>query len=217
MHWTRLLAPFAAALLLAAAPAPQDDKFEPEIAAFEAADAQARPAPGGVVFLGSSSIRMWDLATDFPDVRAVNRGFGGSHIAHSVRYLNRIVLPQRPATIVFYAGDNDLQDGRTPQAVLADFKALTKKVHASLPQTRVLFISIKPSVARWTLIASIREANALVRAYTTTDKRLGYVDIEPAMLGANGKPRPELFIADGLHLSRAGYDIWRDAVGAQLK
>lgn len=192
--------------------------FAAEIAAFEARDAMARPARGGILFLGSSSIRMWtDLAHDFPGLNVINRGFGGSTIPDSVRYVDRIVTPYAPKTIVFYAGDNDLGAGHTPEEVFADFQALVAKVHARLPATRILFVSIKPSLSRWQLIDGIRATNALVRDYVAGDPTLGYVDIVPAMLGRDGRPRPELYREDGLHMTRAGYDIWRDAVSKALK
>ncbi len=192
--------------------------FAAEIAAFEARDAIARPAKGGVLFLGSSSIRMWtDLAKDFAGHNVLNRGFGGSTIPDSVRYVDRIVTPYAPKTVVFYAGDNDLEAGHTPDEVFADFQALVTKIRAKLPGTRILFVSIKPSLSRWRLIDGIRATNALVRDYTATDPLLGYVDIVPQMLGPDGRPRPELFLGDGLHMTRTGYDIWRAAVGKALK
>jgi lysophospholipase L1-like esterase len=192
--------------------------FAAEIAAFEARDAMARPAKGGILFLGSSSIRMWtDLAHDFPGINVINRGFGGSTIPDSVHYVDRIVTPYAPRAIVFYAGDNDLGAGRTPEEVSADFQALVSRVHAKLPTTRILFVSIKPSISRWQLIDGIRATNALVRDYVAGDSTLGYVDIFPAMLGVDGKPRPELYRQDGLHMTRAGYDIWRGAVARALK
>jgi lysophospholipase L1-like esterase len=196
------------------APAP----FADEIAAFEAADRMAMPASGGVLFLGSSSIRFWStLVEDFPGVPVINRGFGGSLIADSLHYADRIALPYAPRTIVFYAGDNDIAAGRTPAQILADFQALVTHVHARLPQTRILFISIKPSILRWPTIDRIREANRLIRAYTAASPMLGFVDITPAMLGPDGRPRPELFRPDRLHMTRAGYAIWRDAVAPYLK
>lgn len=208
----------AALLALLAVPAyAQDTRWEGEVAAFEASDAKAMPAPGGVLFLGSSSIRLWPaLARDFAGQRVIQRGFGGTQIIDSVQYAERIVLPYKPKTIVFYAGDNDLGAGKPPEQVLADFKALVTKVHARLPRTRILFISIKPSIKRWAMVDKIRAANRLVRAYTATDKRLGFIDIFPAMLGADGLPRPELLGRDGLHMTAAGYAVWREKVAAAL-
>lgn len=216
----KLLFALAALMLgaqLAAAQTPPP-RFAAEIAAFATADAKAMPAKGGVLFLGSSSIRMWrTLAEDFPGIAVINRGFGGSEIADSVTYADRIVIPYAPKTIVFYAGDNDIEAGKTPAQVLAAFKALTARVHAALPGTRILFVSIKPSIARWGKVAQAREANRLVRAYMRSDRRLGYVDVFDAMLGADGMPRAELFLGDGLHMTAAGYAIWREKVAEALR
>ncbi|RYD55361.1 MAG: hypothetical protein EOP60_06310, partial [Sphingomonadales bacterium] len=130
---------------------------------------------------------------------------------------DQLAIRYKPRTIVFYAGDNDIEAGKTPRQVLADFRALAAKVHARLPRTRIFFVSIKPSLSRWGRIAQFREANRLVRAFTATDKRLGYVDVMAPMLGPDGKPRPELYLGDGLHMTRAGYDIWRDRIAAVLR
>jgi lysophospholipase L1-like esterase len=192
--------------------------FEQEIRAFEAADAKAPLAKGGVLFVGSSSIRKWTtLAEDFPGVPVINRGFGGSKIADSTRYAGRIVTPYEPRTIVFYAGDNDLASGLSPEQVLADYQAFVARVREKLPDTRIYFISIKPSKARWKIVDRIKEANRLVKAFTESSDKLGFIDVFPLMLGADGKPRDELLVADGLHMTRKGYEIWRDAVTPYLK
>lgn len=186
----------------------QDGRWAREIAAFAADDA-ARPfAPGGIVFVGSSSIRLWDLDAAFPGKRTLNRGFGGTQIADSVQHVDRLVLRHRPATIVFYAGDNDISAGRTPQQVRDDFRAFVQMVHAALPATRIAFVGIKPSLARWAKIAEVREANRLVQADCDADDRLGFVDVDGPMLGWDGKPRADLFVKDGLHLSPKGYALW---------
>lgn len=213
-----LLAAFSAGRVAVAAAAPAEDApFENEIRAFEAADAKNPPAPGGVLFVGSSSIRLWTtLADDFPGLPVVNRGFGGSQVADSVRYAPRIVLPYNPKTIVLYAGDNDIAEGKSPEQVLADFKTFVETIRAELPETRILFISIKPSTARWRLIDKIRRANRLVRGFTTERERLGYIDIFTPMLGNDGKPRAELLGPDGLHLNEKGYALWRGVVAAAL-
>lgn len=191
-----------------AQPAGGEDRWAKEIAAF-AADDEASPfAPGGVVFVGSSSIRMWNLASSFPGRRLLNRGFGGTQIPDSVRHVDRLVLRHKPATVIFYAGDNDLAAGRTPEQVLADFQAFVASVHGPLPATRIAFIAVKPSLARWALVDKVREANRLVRAACDRDDRLGFVDVDGPMLGWDGKPRASLFIKDGLHLSAEGYALW---------
>lgn len=206
-----LAAPAVALAVVASLALPvraQGDRWAKEIAAFEADDA-ARPfAPGGIVFVGSSSIRLWDLAAAFPGKRVLNRGFGGTQIADSVQHVERLVLRHRPATVVFYAGDNDISAGRTPLQVRDDFRAFVQKVHAALPTARIAFVGVKPSLARWARIAEVREANRLVRADCDADDRLGFVDVDGPMLGWDGKPRADLFVSDGLHLSPKGYALW---------
>ncbi len=199
-------------------PASRPAPFENEINAFEAADAKHAPPQGAVLFLGSSSIRKWTtVADDFPGVAVINRGFGGSTIPDSTRYLPRIVTPYKPRLIVFYAGDNDLANKRTPQQVLADFKAFTAAVHEALPETRIMFLSIKPSLARRKLLATAAQANAMVKEFIATDKRLSYVDVATPMLAADGQPRPELFGPDRLHMNRAGYQLWTSILTPLLK
>jgi lysophospholipase L1-like esterase len=232
MHVTNpLRASFAAALLLLAlasqsfaadaakSDAPKPPPFDAEIRAFEAADAKSTPAPGGVLFIGSSSIKGWkNTADDFPGIPVINRGFGGSQIRHSTMYADRIVLPYKPKAIVFYAGDNDIAANRTPAQVLGDFKAFAEKVHATLPDTRIHFISIKPSIKRWKLVDKMKEANRLVKEFAdASGGKVGYIDIFTPMLGADGQPRPELLGPDGLHMTRKGYELWRDTVAPVLK
>lgn len=185
-------------------------RWEKEIAAFERRDREKAPPKNPIVFVGSSSIRLWDLPKSFPHLSAVNRGFGGSHLADVVHFAPRIVLKYEPKLIVLYAGDNDLAAGKTPQRVFADFQAFTKTVHEKLPKTRIVFISIKPSLRRWASIDKIRQANRLIEAECKKDKRLLYLDIAKPMLGEDGKPRRELFTEDGLHLNAKGYELWAE-------
>lgn len=197
---------------------PAPDPWEAEIAAFEAADRQQAPRPGSVVFVGSSSIRLWNtLATDFPGIPIVNRGFGGSEMADALRFTDRIILPYRPRMVVVYAGDNDLWNGKSPQRVLDDFRSLVRSVHQELPETRVAFIAVKPSVARWKMAPEVRATNELVRRFAASDPRVDYIDIFTPMLGADGTPRPDLFVEDGLHLNSRGYELWTSVVGPFLR
>lgn len=199
-----------------AAAEPPVDRWADDIAAFEAADQETPPALGGVLFVGSSSIRKWDLARWFPGLTTLNRGFGGSQIADVNRYAERIVLPYRPKAIVFYSGDNDINAGKTPAEVESDLQQFVSSVHDSLPQTSVLVISIKPSLKRREQVAQQQQANERFRTLCESDRRLTYIDIVPLMLGEDGQPRPDLFVDDGLHLSDAGYRLWTEIVGEAL-
>jgi lysophospholipase L1-like esterase len=191
--------------------------WEKAIAAFEEQDRKQAPPKNAYLFVGSSSIRLWNLPRSFPELDVVNRGFGGSQIADTVHFAPRIILPHQPRMVLLYAGDNDIGAGRTPEQVLADFKALVQVVHGTLPKTRVAFLSIKPSLARWNLWDQVQKANALVKAFCQEDARRLYIDVGAGMLGADGKPRPELFVKDGLHLSPEGYALWATAVKAELQ
>ena len=183
--------------------------FAAEILAFEGRDRAIPPVPGGIVFVGSSTIRMWlSLREDFPGQNVLNRGFGGSTLPEVNVVVPRIVLPYRPHLVVLYAGDNDLAAGHTPNDVLADYRRFVFLVRRELPMARIAFISIKPSPSRWALLDRMRAANGLVRDEIAADSLTTYVDTFTPMLRADGRPRPELFGPDSLHMVRAGYALW---------
>ncbi|HEX3533217.1 MAG TPA: SGNH/GDSL hydrolase family protein [Gemmatimonadaceae bacterium] len=193
-------------------------QWEPDIAQFEAQDRASPPPLGSIVFVGSSSIRMWTtLDRDFPGVPVLNRGFGGSEAGDVAQFAERIVVPYKPPVVVFYAGDNDLAAGKTPAQVLASFKSFVAIMHRDLPRTHIVFVSIKPSLARWNIVDKMRAANQLVRDYVGTDDRLTYVDVFTPMLDASGQPRRELYLEDGLHMTPAGYAIWRALIAPVIK
>jgi len=182
--------------------------WERDIAAFEKQARQNPPPKHEVVFVGSSSIRFWELAKSFPSMDVINRGFGGSQLADSVRYAPRIVVPYEPRIVVLYAGDNDLAFGKSPEQVSADFQAFTRRVLDKLPKTKIVVLSIKPSPLRSRLWEKMRKANALIADHCKSDERLLYLDVSNALLGPDGKPRSEYFRIDGLHLNEKGYEVW---------
>jgi lysophospholipase L1-like esterase len=186
------------------------DRWEKSIAAIEKRDRTAVPAEGSIFFCGSSTIVRWHLAKSFPKLPVVNRGFGGSQIADSTHFASRIILPYRPAIVVLYAGDNDLAAGKTPEQVRDDFRAFVKRIHDKLPKTKILFLSIKPSIARWKLLDRISKANRLIGEECKKEAGLTFVDVGSVLLGKDGKPRKEMFEKDGLHLSPAGYKAWTE-------
>jgi len=153
----------------------------------------------------------------FPDLPVINRGFGGSQVADSVAFAERIVLPYQPKVIVFYAGDNDIASGKSPEQVATDFGLFTAKVHKALPETRIVVLSIKPCMSRWKLVDKVRQANDLIRAQTEKDPHVVFVDVDKPSLGPDGKPRPELFRPDKLHLNDEGYKLWTSLVLPHLK
>jgi len=168
-------------------------------------------APCPAVFYGSSSIRMWDtLAEDLDVPNAVNAGFGGSTLEACVYFFDRLIPPLQPASLVVYAGDNDLGDDKSPEQVLTSFRALTVMVERKLGPIPFGFISIKASPARFGIVDRIRRANALIQAEIENLPSVYWIDVFAAMLDGSGKPRTELFLEDGLHLSRSGYRVWAE-------
>ena len=213
-----ILAALALAALALAAPAladrPDPRRWQEEI---EAMPAPQTLAQGETVFVGSSSIRLWDIAQSFPDRVIHNRGFGGSHLADTLHYAKWLVSDLKPKTIVMYAGDNDIAHGLTPDEVKDDFIACVEKFHTSCPDARILYIAIKPSLMRWKLYPQMRTANEQIAAYCAERPWLQFVDIAAPMLDPQTQqPRGELFVEDGLHLSLEGYALWTEQVKPQL-
>ena len=187
-------------------------RFEPEVAAFEADDRASTPAAGATLFVGSSSIRYWDVAAAFPALRTIRRGYGGSHVSATIHFAERLIVRYRPALIVFYAGDADVAAGKNAATIATDTLALVSLVHAALPSTPVVVIGTKPSPLHWAHMPTIRAANRLVRQGLAADRLAAYVDVEPALLGPNGQPRADFYTENRLNLNARGYEAWTTAV-----
>lgn len=189
------------------------EPFAEQIVNFAYEDAVYPPQPCGTLFIGSSSIRYWfRLAEEFPDRRIIRRGFGGSQIEHSTYYFDLIVAPHEPREIVLYAGENDLNAGKAPEQVFADFKAFMAKKSARLAATPVYYVSIKPSPLRANMLEAQTATNALIAAYAAERKDLHFIDVASGML-ENGTPK-DIFIHDRLHMNYKGYEIWQDQIAA---
>jgi lysophospholipase L1-like esterase len=193
-------------------------RWQSELAAFARADKQNPPAEGGVLFVGSSTIRFWTkLAQDFPQLPVViNRGFGGSTMTDCSYFARELVVRYKPRHVFIYAGDNDLADGHTPLQILESFARFANVVRAELPDTRISYISIKPSPSREKLLPQMRETNDIIGAYLNRLPNSEYIDIFTPMLGADGRPRAELFRGDMLHLNDEGYRLWRSVIAGYL-
>jgi lysophospholipase L1-like esterase len=150
-------------------------------------------------------------------LKTINRGFGGSEIADSIHFAERIILKHKPKVVLLYAGDNDISRGKSAETVTADFQKFVGVVREALPETSIGFIAIKPSIKRWNLVDEIRTANKAIAAICEKDDKLTYVDIFKPMLGQDGQPRPELFAKDGLHLNDEGYRVWAQVIRPLLK
>jgi lysophospholipase L1-like esterase len=193
------------------------EPWEKEIAAFEAADKTNPPPKNAILFIGSSSIRMWkSLAKDFPEQRVINRGFGGSEIIDSVRNVARIVVPYHPRQIFMYAGGNDIHAGKSPEQVFSDFKEFVGKVRQALPETEIDYISIAPNRSRWAEIERVKAANRLIEEYIKDNRSLRFINVFPHMLGPDGEPKPDIYLEDKLHMNAKGYELWRGIVRPYL-
>jgi lysophospholipase L1-like esterase len=212
---------FGAALLAGAlgrAAEPDPKKWEKDIVAFEAMDRTNPPPKGAVLFVGSSSIRFWtNLPNDFPELKVISRGFGGSHLPDLIHYADRIIIPYAPSKIVIYAGDNDIARGNSPEQVYDDFRALVKKVEAALPETEIYFLAIKPSPSRWHLSPQSAEANRRIQRFSRMRRNVAFIDVWTPILGPDGRPDPALFEKDNLHINQKGYARWREVIRKALQ
>jgi lysophospholipase L1-like esterase len=183
-------------------------RWEKEIAAFEQADRENPPPKNAILFIGSSTIRLWStLAQDFPDHQVINRGFGGSEVVDVTHFAERIIFPYEPKMIFFRTGGNAIAAGKSPEQVREDFKEFVATVHARLPQTEIVVISLSASIARWELAEQNKTVSRLFAEYVKGKPGLKFVDAYDVSLGPDGKPRPELFADDNLHYNAEGYKL----------
>lgn len=196
-------------------PHPFEDptRLEADIAAFEAQDAVSPPPENPIVFVGSSSFRLWsEVEDDFAPLPVINRGFGGSFLSESVYYADRIIVPYNPRAVVVYAGENDIGNGRTGQQVFEQFHLLVEKLRESCPDAEIFSVSIKPSPGRGPAIEQIRIANNLIQAWTEDAHHVHFIDVGTPMLGGDGFGRAEFFVEDGVHMKRSGYELWKEVI-----
>lgn len=190
--------------------------FESAIAEFEAADAEAMPAPGGIVFVGSSSIRFWEtLAEDMAPLPVVRRGFGGAHMSHVVHNARRIVTPYAPRAVVVFVGGNDVASGKSADEVADDYADFLAIVREDLPETDVWILSSKPSKLRWGSWPELRALDVRLRAFADADPRVRFVETGRTLLGPDGTP-DDVYVFDGLHLNAEGYRRWTASLRPRL-
>ena len=199
---------------LTAQDAPDPTRFENEIAAFEESDRTSPVDPNVMVFVGSSSVRMWkSLEEDMEGHRVINRGFGGSNFGDLIHYADRLIYPYHPKAVFVYEGDNDIAAGDSARDVLKSAKKLRKMIRRNLGKdTPVVFISPKPSVARWDLHETYEDANEKLEKFADGQDNTYFVDVWTPALQEDGTVRDDIFLADNLHMTDAGYDIWEAAI-----
>ena len=191
----------------------QNTPYFLEIAAFKKADSLQMPPKNGVLFIGSSSLRMWkDLETTYKTYNSINRGFGGSNLEQAIYYADDIIFPYQPKQIVIYSGENDIAEGTSPEITFDRFKILFKLIRKKLPEVFISYISVKPSVSREKLMPQMIFTNELIKGYLSAQAKTSFIDVFHPMLQQNGKPMNDIFLADNLHMNSKGYEIWKKAI-----
>ena len=186
-------------------------RWASEIVKFAEQDRAAPFEKGGVVFVGSSSIRFWStLAADMAPIPVLNRGFGGSKLFDALYYAHELVGVHSPSVVVLFSGTNDLADAdaKSATAVRDLFRAFVARLRADDPRLAIVYVAITPTLARAAHAAAVREANRLIRSECEADPRLEFVDPTPDLLDAQGQPDPQFFREDRLHLNERGYAVW---------
>jgi lysophospholipase L1-like esterase len=193
---------------LQAQPAGQDRRFEKEVRTYEAADKIASPPPGSILLAGDSQFYRWKTVhDDLPGYTIVNRGIDSFTTADLVYFAERLVIPYKPRMIVLHVGGNDVNNGRTPEQVLADFRSFVAKVRPALPTVPIAFSSITPGPGRWSQAGQRKQTNLLVKKYIATQPHLLFIDLWDAMLTPDGQPREDLWVADRIHPNHEGYMV----------
>lgn len=192
----------------------QNEKpFYKDIQAFKAADQRNKPPQNAIVFVGSSSFAMWtDVQSYFPGYNIINRGFGGSVLTDAIEYEDDIIAPYHPKQVVIYSGENDIAANATADEVMQRFDTLFHMIRRDLPGANIVYISIKPSPSREKFMPVMFSANSMISKFIASQQNATFVDVYSKMLDASGKPRPELFREDMLHMKPVGYEIWKEAL-----
>ncbi len=192
-------------------------RFQAEIDQFKADKTDYSKSKNLILFTGSSTIRMWtSLKEDFSDRNVLNRGFGGSYMSELLFYADTLILTYKPRIIFIYEGDNDLGSGQKADDILESARLLVEKIRKKLPGSTICFFSAKPSLARWNLHEKFVDFNARLEKLAGKYPKVYYLDTWTPMIGADGNVMNDIFLADGLHMNRKGYDIWKEAVNEFL-
>lgn len=196
---------------------PDPLRFEEEINRFKEWNSKNSAPENAILFVGSSSIRMWKTADAFPEMRVINRGFGGSHFSDLLYYYDSLILPYGPSVVVLYEGDNDVAFGKTNDQVYEDYLEFTDQLTSDLPDVKLVFVPIKPSSSRWEMWPQMKQANQRIKKHTEQNNHFFYVDLATPLLKSDGTPDASFFLDDQLHLNEKGYAKWNAAIRPTLE
>lgn len=194
--------------------------WEPAIQKLEELDKIENHPDDAILFIGSSSIRLWEnIANDMAPYPVIRRGYGGAKFSDLIFYTERLVSPHDfRALVVFVANDiSNTPEDKSPQEIVKLFKEVVKIVREKNPKKPIFLIEITPTNSRWEVWNETQQANELLKKYCESKYNLHFIETAEGFLGADGKPRAELFRKDQLHLKQVGYDIWAEQIKGRLK
>ena len=194
------------------------NRFKEQVEQLSNKEYSFKPDKELVVFTGSSSVRMWkDVQSYFPKYNIINNGFGGSQFSDLIYFYDELILKLGPDILFIYEGDNDISEGKKPVTILKQSKSLVKRIQNDLPQTKIVLISPKPSIRRESLKKEYIKLNKKLEKYCKRKDNLEFADVWSIMLDENGNVYQDIFIEDGLHMNKKGYDLWAEVIGEFLK
>ena len=193
--------------------------WDPVITEFEQEDKASPPPLGAVLFVGSSTIRLWDTLTeDMKPLVAFGRGFGGAKIIDISYYVNRIVTPYQPKAVVVYIGGNDFSeifDNQTKTLTQTKplYLQLIDRLKEAAPNAPIFFVALKPTTTNWHQKSLINSVNQFLKSRAELDERLFFIDANQGLYNAQGLPNADFLWIDGVHINSDGYKVW----GAEIK
>ena len=173
------------------------------------------PAPGSVICIGSSHMQLWKgVKEDLAPLTVTNYGIGGSRMTQAADlFIDNLAIPFKPRAVILYEGSNDLSGGAKPETILANFQKIHRKLHAALPQARLYVLGLVPSPGkRFEKIGDLKKTNELLAKECATQPWMKFIDVTSPLLGADGKPKEELFKPGDIHMVPAGYAVWKSVI-----
>jgi lysophospholipase L1-like esterase len=196
-------------LCLISSPLWAQHAFENEIRNYEKQDSISMPAKGQILFIGSSSFRIWKtFAADLAGIPAINRGFGGSTMTDALYYFDRMVVKYAPKVVVVYEGDNDLNKGISPADLAKQYEEFSSRLKKALPKTKLVYLAVRPSLSRIAIVEKQKQFNAWLENYCKSQKERYFLDMHSPFYLPDGTVMPDIFVADRLHLNEKGYQIF---------